>query len=402
MRPQRGRFERGVVVQFEVSADRVVEAGAELIEQLGNIVGVPGDTTITVATLDKASSPSRSFLLRDVTVSRFARLCDEGDPFWSGSLGSDRVEVAGAPMSSGMWSLTAIVAATHEPGESTRLLELIDFCASPGNGMRLVSGGADVGPKVDSQEHAIFPYNRGEEKWPRLLERNAVCGYYWLTLLGERSLAQLPAPPEGLPVQRSGDITFVQLSDLPEGSAQIRSYIPALREWLLPVLPGWMVGNDPGFDARLYEGPIVPTEVAYRLAAVAEGRADSAWIDQQVATLGVSSDDLVGGRRLEFSITPVRPEDADAAAEGLLGTVAAVQRGLVEGWLDAEPFGELDLTEYSVEVEGSAESMRLLLYALHRLLDGHCRSTKDGLVPLAELGIVSVDVVDGTGPGHPA
>lgn len=385
-RPRPGRVEKGVVVHFEAKSETVVDAAADLIKRLGEIVGVAGNTQIAVATRKRSVSPTRSFMFRDASTSRLRKYCDSGEPFYTGALGDDRLDVHAAPMESGAWTLSVTAASAHTPDTPLHSLDRItECCASLGNGLRFVSGGADVGPRFDPQEQVVFPLNRGGSKWREILERNVACGYYWLTLLGEETVGQLGPPPDELPVARTGDITYVRLAESPEQDSRIRELIPSLRAWMQPVLAGWMVGLDPGFEARLYEGPVVPTAVAYVLSSVAEGRTDHAMVATEVELAFNHSGWASGCDRILVELAPTSTDLAKQALEGLVGTVSAVERGRSEGWFEHEPFGDLTVRDFTVEAQAPQGTLQLLLYALHYYLDAHTTFTKAGPIPMARL-----------------
>lgn len=253
--PVPGRVEAGVLLHLEIrSPHSVTSVAARAARLLGEIVGLGLGTDLAVATM---SSPRSGVVsLGNLTDDSLATLCDPGDAFFIRSVGPDRLEVTAEPLGEGAWSLAVLAAAAIELGDDERLNQVVDVVRNLAPQARLISGGADIQPLFDHQHHSMFPYGRGKIGWERTVKEHRICGYYWLTLLGPDIARRLPEPPPELMAASTGHCLAIQLGESAEHDDVVRSQLPTLRDWLLPVLPGWMAGRDPGFQRDYLKGQL--------------------------------------------------------------------------------------------------------------------------------------------------
>lgn len=387
--PKRESWERGAVLQLVVDQAELYPVAVEVLTGLGSVLNVPVDTRIPVSTMSKNGSLSRSLLLEEVTEASFARLCDDGDPFFTGALGESRLDLYSSLLPNGRWALMAAVSTPHAIGEAVDVDAFTGFLSTLNPKAEVVWGGVDVQHRFDVHEFCLFPLNRSDGKMVEIAESGLVGAYYWITILGERVLDKLTSRPAELALSTIGPVTMVRLSESPDDT-EVRDRILVLREWLHPAMSGWMVGYESFEDGRLFEGPVVPTCAARMITAFVEGRVGLPDAAEMAEAISVDASILKKATGVSIELGPVQPEDEALASDGILGTIAALDRGIIDGWIDEEPFSSLNFENGRVEASGPVRSLLLMLLVIQNLVNEFDKTSNRGNQRVLE--VRSIDV----------
>lgn len=253
--------------------------------------------------------------------------------------------------------------------------------------VELLSAGLEVALKVDTQGLRVFPNPRVDGNWVWHADNGFSCGYYWLTMLGPSLLEKLPAVPEHFDASWFGDNVAIRAGSNPEDDATIRSHLPAIREWMRPVLGGWMVGRPTAFDLRLFEGPPLPQAPARSIGAFID-KAAIAVVSGRVETgLGITIPSS-GEFTVTLELQPVEGREV-YASEGLEGVLSAVERGIDGGWIAADKIPEVTVDGFRITATGDRASLVPLIAGLEALAYGFELRSLDG--PIRVYDSISVE-----------